>query len=188
MLEHLFGSRTRVKLLQLFLSHPHEQFFVRELTRKLEEHINSIRRELTHLEALGLVRSFEQQRKKYYVVDATCQLYPELRALVLKARLTSEKQFIQRLERNHSIQYLALLGYFVDDEASAIDMFIIGSLPAKHMLQLLEEFTVQFGHELRYTLMTPAEYHYRKSVTDKFLYTILQSPQLVLVNQLLPKP
>ena len=46
MLEHLFGSRTRVKLLKIFLSNPDKDYFVRELTRKIKERINSARREL----------------------------------------------------------------------------------------------------------------------------------------------
>ena len=55
MLESLFGSRTRVKLLRLFMSHPDQRWFVRELTRVVQEQINSVRRELDHLEHLGLI-------------------------------------------------------------------------------------------------------------------------------------
>ena len=46
MYDQLFGSKTRVKLLALFLTHPNESFYVREITRRLGEQINSIRREL----------------------------------------------------------------------------------------------------------------------------------------------
>ena len=52
MLEQLFGSRTRTKLLYLFLEHPEEAFFVREITRQIKERINSVRRELDNLEKL----------------------------------------------------------------------------------------------------------------------------------------
>jgi hypothetical protein len=38
MLERLFGSRTRVKLLRLFLTNPGVEFFVREISRKVDEH------------------------------------------------------------------------------------------------------------------------------------------------------
>lgn len=55
MLEQLFGSRTRIKLLKIFLAQPHQHFFVRELTRVIGERINSVRREISNLERLGVI-------------------------------------------------------------------------------------------------------------------------------------
>jgi len=55
MLESIFGSRTRVKLLKIFLAHPGEYYFVRELARMTEEKIKAIRRELSNLEEFGLI-------------------------------------------------------------------------------------------------------------------------------------
>ena len=57
MLEHLFGSKTRVKLLQLFLNNPDQPYYLRELTRKLKTQLNSIRREINNLEKLGIIKS-----------------------------------------------------------------------------------------------------------------------------------
>lgn len=187
MLDHLFGSRTRVKLLRLFLTHSEKHFYVRELTRTIDEHINSVRRELGHLEKLGLIKSHIEQRKKYYSVDTSFSLYPELRALILKSRLTLEKKFIGRLQELGHITYLSLMGYFVDDDTSAIDLFIVGSLPKKHLKQMLEEFNTHFGRELRYTLMSTTEYDYRKDVTDKFLFTLLNGDQVVVIDTLTKK-
>jgi len=55
MLEHLFGSKTRVMLLRLFLNNPEKFYFVRELTRNLDSHLNSIRRELSNLQQIGII-------------------------------------------------------------------------------------------------------------------------------------
>ena len=55
MLEHLFGSKTRLKLLKLFLSNPDKIFFVREISRKLEVPINAVRREIDHLTAAEII-------------------------------------------------------------------------------------------------------------------------------------
>ena len=53
-LEKLFGSKTRAKLLALFFENTEKSYYVREITRVIEEQINSVRRELTNLSALGL--------------------------------------------------------------------------------------------------------------------------------------
>lgn len=187
MLEQLFGSRTRVKLLRLFVSHPEQRWFVRELTRKVNEQINSVRRELGHLEQLGLVQSTLEQRKKYYCVNQNFPLYPELKALLIKARVTLEKDLIERVCRSAKVQYVSLHGYFVDDATSAIDLFIVGDISVRQLQQLLDDFKGQFGRELRYTHITQSEYRYRRDVTDKFLFSILNSPHIMLYSKLWEK-
>jgi hypothetical protein len=184
MLEQLFGSRTRVKLLRLFLSHPEQRWFVRELTRLIHEQINSVRRELLHLETLGLVKATTEQHRKYYQVDTTFGLYPELKALIVKARLSLEKNSFERVLKQDSVKYLALTGYFVDDATSVIDVFIVGTVQKTAIQAVLDDFKDQFGQQLRFTLMTPTEYYYRHDVTDKFLFTILNAKKIVLVDRL----
>jgi len=57
MLGHLFGSNARVKILKIFLLHPEEKYYIRQLARKLKLQVNSIRRELENLEKFGLLVS-----------------------------------------------------------------------------------------------------------------------------------
>lgn len=56
MLEQLFGSKTRTKLLKIFLLNTEKAFFIRELTRMIDTQINSVRRELDNLVHCGVVR------------------------------------------------------------------------------------------------------------------------------------
>ena len=69
MLKRLFTSNTRIKLLTIFLMNLDQEFFIRELTRKLDEQINSVRRELDNLKKMGFLRSKTKNRKKYYYVN-----------------------------------------------------------------------------------------------------------------------
>jgi len=81
MIEQLFGSKTRVKLLRLFFSNPNRSFYVREITRNVEEQINSVRRELANLLSLGLITSDSSNNKLYYEVDQGYEHYDALRAM-----------------------------------------------------------------------------------------------------------
>jgi hypothetical protein len=81
MIEQLFGSKTRVKLLRLFFSNPDRSFYVREITRKVEEQINSVRRELANLLSLGLITSDSSNNKLYYEVDQSYEHYDALRVM-----------------------------------------------------------------------------------------------------------
>jgi predicted transcriptional regulator len=85
MLEALFSSRVRVKLLELFWTSPENKYHSRELARIAGERQNAIWRELQNLEEAGLLRSEMRGNRKEYGVDKAAPLYPELRRLILKA-------------------------------------------------------------------------------------------------------
>ena len=98
MLEQLFSSRTRVKLLQVFLINPDNNYFIREIGRKIGEHINSVRRELKNLTNIGLVTSYSEKQKIYYKANKDFFLYPEIKSLVFKAQVMMEQNFIKKWE------------------------------------------------------------------------------------------
>src|SRR5665213_1335660 len=81
MIEQLFGSKTRVKLLQLFYSNPNRSYFVREITRKIDEQINSVRRELSNLLSIGIITSDTNNNKLYYEVNQKFEYYQPLREI-----------------------------------------------------------------------------------------------------------
>lgn len=75
MIEQLFGSKTRVKLLKLFYENPNRSFYVREITRKIDEQINSVRRELANLLSIGIITSDNTNNKLYYEVNQKFEQY-----------------------------------------------------------------------------------------------------------------
>jgi predicted transcriptional regulator len=86
----LFGSRSRVKLLEKLVIEDTVAknsigFFIRELCRDTDEQINAVRRELMNLEHLGILKSYEQNKKKYYMMNRTSQIYEQLRDMFLKS-------------------------------------------------------------------------------------------------------
>ena len=108
MLEHLFGSKTRLKVLKFFLANPDKDFFVRELSRKLGLPINAIRRELGNLSALQVVMDSDKkdsldkspgaEKRKYYKLNTGGHLNKELENLLIKDRFSKEQNFISSLK------------------------------------------------------------------------------------------
>src|ERR1041384_3015953 len=78
MIEQLFGSKTRVKLLQLFYSNTNRSFYVREITRKIDEQINSVRRELSNLLSIGIISSDTTNNRLYYEVNKDYEYFAPL--------------------------------------------------------------------------------------------------------------
>lgn len=203
-IEHLFGSSTRVKLLRLFLHHPEDAFYVRELNRRLGVQIHAVRRELEALEKVGLLTSRRETpteadasddvpakrgrraplaERKYYQTNQEHLLYPELRALITKADLLVEEQILQRIKDLGDVQYVGLMGRFLGDRSVPTDMLVVGLLPKKPLTNLIAELEAEVGHSIDYTVLTPREFKYRKDVTDRFLFSLLEAKKIVLVDK-----
>lgn len=195
MLEHIFGSRTRLKLLGLFVHHPEEPFYVRELTRRIDTQINAVRREIQNLVDIGFLvqgsaldgpasKKTPGLKRKYYRVNAHFPLLQEIRSLLLKAHVFVERKMDQELLRLGKVQYLAFLGAFLGLRQQPVDLFIVGNIPQAKLQKFIAEIGKELECDINYTCMTPQEYAYRKEVADRFLHAILQAPKHVVVNSL----
>ncbi len=184
MLEQLFSSRTREKLLNLFLFNQDKRFFVREITRIIGERLNSVRRELANLEKFQLVVSEEEDRRKYYSLNMDFILLPEMTSLFIKARLLWENKILESTKKYDGIRYLSLVGFFVDDDEAKTDIVIVGRINKTNLASFIREIEKITNQPLRYTHFTTKEYNYRNSMTDRFLYDLLERKSIVLINKL----
>jgi hypothetical protein len=82
------------------------------------------------------------------------------------------------------IQYFALLGAFIGRTGAPVDLFIVGTIDDGATKKLIARLEKEMGFEINFTCMTPQEFKYRKEITDRFLYSILEAPKNVMVNSL----
>lgn len=204
MLNELFSSKTRVKLLKLFLFNPEKKFFVRELTRLLDEHLNSIRRELSNLEDIGFIQCVESDnfdgtediitegkgskisgkiQKKYYQTNQAFSYFNELKALFLKSEIASENEIKEKIKSVEGVGYFILTGYFTNSE-SPTDILAVGSFNNDEVLVLVGSLEKMVGRELNYTVMTRDEFVHRLNLIDKFLYKILECKKIVVKDEI----
>lgn len=182
MLEQLFGSRTRLKLLRLFLTNPQTPFYVRELTRKINEQLNSVRRELANLTTLGMVLPTDYEDKKYYRLNPSFVLNEELRAVLLKSQVLVEQDLIRRLKGTGKIKYMVLTGQFTGAKQPVTDILIVGKIDKAQVIKAIERFQRELNRELNYTVLSPREYKERREFGDKFLLTVLNNPKVVVID------
>jgi len=198
-IEKLFGSGTRVKLLALLLEIPERSYYVREITRKVDAQLNSVRRELSNLIGLGLVlevegRMFENEsevkgkksddKKKFYMANKDHVFFEELRSIMKKSAVLMNKAFVDEVSHEGKIDFLCLTGRFVDDTNVPSDLLIVGSISAPKLQAAIERFETEIGREINYTFMPVEEYHYRLEVKDRFLESLLKSENIVLIDKI----
>jgi len=182
MLKALFSSKTRIKLLTTFLLNPDDEYFIRELTRKLDEQINSIRRELDNLKKIGLLKSRARNRKKYYYCNKDFVIYNELKDILLKA-MNTDSDLIRNIGKAGDVDLLLLSGIFVGRE-SPVDLLLVGDIDNIKLQKLLAESS-KSGKDLRFTNMTKKDFLYRLEMKDKFIRDLItDTKSIVAVNRL----
>lgn len=188
MIDALFGSKTRVKLLHLFLNNPGKAFYVREITRLIDEQINSVRRELSNLLEVGVITSDSADNKLYYEINQRYEFYVPFRAIFADARVeastdtTSVHSWQDRIGELTGIRLALAAGVLVKGSASQIDLLIVGDLSAAKVKSTIKNIEKQEARELNYSVMTYDEFYYRLSVRDKFITEILAGKHAVLVD------
>ncbi|MBP9760862.1 MAG: hypothetical protein KBD15_01315 [Candidatus Magasanikbacteria bacterium] len=194
MLEHLFGSKTRLKLIRLFFREPDKKFFVREITRVLETQINAVRRELSVLLESGILQEVAEKvgsekekgpQKKYYILNKSSVLYTELQGLLLKDSMLGEEQFLELIkQKGGDILLLLVSGCFTGDKDAPSDMLLVGNIKEKTLTNLITDYEKEVGCAIRYTFMSEKEFQDRRHVMDRFLFSLFESKHLKLVNTL----
>lgn len=189
MIEQLFGSKTRVKLLQLFLANPGRSFYVRELTRKIDEQINSVRRELSNLLGIGIIKSDSVNNKLYYEVN---QGYKHFKALqsIFSVEIpqqdvspASQGDLLKRLQAVGAFDVIIATGILVGQEGAEIDLILVGSSNKQKLEKLMKAVELEEGAAVRYTVMPESELRYRLDIKDRFIITALTSKHRVLVDE-----
>lgn len=176
--EKLFGSKTRAKLLELFFSNPSTSYYVREITRVIEEQINSVRRELINLQNIGIIKSETYDNKIYYSANrrhAFCRPLTDMFSKKTSVNINHEpvpdvwEEYIRPIRKYLS----ALLVTNRVPGEEGIDMLIIGDDSTKKLTSWAELVEKKQGKPMNYVIMTPEDFSYRKSVRDRFVLDIL---------------
>ncbi|HLC99777.1 MAG TPA: hypothetical protein VJC11_02325 [Patescibacteria group bacterium] len=210
MLEQLFGSNVRRKMLEFFLMHIGESFTFAALKNILGRFVSE--KEIQNLISFGVLQkewrvteiSLKNPKKKnlrknrvkketkeikeaVYRVNTEFPLLPELKSLVLKSIIFWEQHLVKKLKSLGSISYLAFTGFFTDDDGVSTDMLIVGRLGKTRLARIMRKFQSEIHRSIRYTALSKKEFEYRMDITDRFLYDLLDSKKIVVIDELINK-
>ena len=189
MIDSLFGSKTRVKLLHLFLNNPEKSFYVREITRMIDDQINSVRRELANMVSVGIVQQDAIDNKLYYSVNED---YPYIKPL---AAIFSDKNtegstgtaggvsWKDSLGRMRGLRLAIISGKLVVGSSSAVDLLLVGDdMSAVTIKNLVKKIEKDGKIEINYAVISYDDFYYRMSVKDRFIMDIVRNKHSVLVD------
>jgi predicted transcriptional regulator len=187
-IEQLFGSRTRARLLSVFLEHADRAFYVRELARRVDAQINAVRRELKNLLAIGLVVEGEEsgtadkENKRFYRANTDFPLFDDLKAVMKKAAVLMNRSLLEELQKSGPLDLVLLTGKFTESANIPTDILIVGDLSTDAVAQAVQAFEREIGREVNYTFMPREEFKYRSDVGDRFLSSLMSGKRIVLLD------
>ncbi len=184
MFADLITSKTRVKLLNVFLAHPYEMFHVRECVRRTEEEINAVRRELQFLEKKGIFVREQRANRVYYSLNKNYPYYFDLLELGAKT-IGLGDDILRNRAKLGKIKYAMFSGSFARRQKKspdAVDLIVVGTIVLPELAILVRNEEARLGTEINYTAMSEDEFKFRKQRNDPFISGILAGTRVMIVG------
>lgn len=210
MLEKIFGSEIKIKILNLFFSQD-DSFVIssQEMAKRLSLKGLVWRRDLTDLINTDLLIAVENKKEKqnfpleiknlkikelgekkintqikkeefFLKLNDKFFLFSEIKSLLIKSKIISTTKLFKNIEDACKPKLLLLSGKFSANKDSIADLLIVGDIPRKTFIKLILEIEKAIGEEINYSIMTEEEFKYRRFVMDIFIYNIINSDNIIL--------
>lgn len=192
-LDILFGSKIRVRVLKfLFRNYPND-FSIAELSKRIQEPHAAIKKEIDLLAEIKLVKkiSFGSGDRRY-ALNPNFEFFQELKILIMKSSPAEKNRLVQHIYKLGRVKLALLSGIFLSNtdnnttcDNSVTDLFIVGDDINKERLRLfLKALEAEVGREIRLSIMDKEEFEYRYGMFDRFVRVLLESPHEKIINKL----
>lgn len=184
MFSDLITSKSRVKLLNVFLSNPNDMLHVRELVRRTHDEINAVRRELAFLEKKGILTREPRANRVYYFLSKNYPFYFDLLRIGSK-NIGLGVEIIKNKVKLGKIKYAMFSGRFLrkmKEQPDEVDFLIVGNIVLPELALLIREEEKRLNAEINYTVMTEEEFEFRRKKRDPFIVSILSGSRVMLMG------
>jgi hypothetical protein len=181
----IITSKVRVKILNLFLSNISEMYHVRGIVRETVEEINAVRRELQHLEEVGILKKEPRGNRIYYYLRSDHPYYGDLLTMVAKTTGLGGALVTNR-NKIGKIAYVMFSGRFARRKPRKreedVDVLVVGEVVLPELATLIRTEESKLGKEINYTVMSREELDFRKKRRDPFLLGILAGSRTMIIG------
>lgn len=206
-LEKLFGSEAKVKVLRFFLLNPEKIVLANEISRLLKVSSSVILKEMRFLDSAGflkgafrvdiLTKKYKTKEKRVkkrvfgFRLNKTFPLLLALRNLLINASPVSRERMLKYFKSKGKVKLLVLGGIFVQDfsqdilsDKPKLDLLIAGDLKKWIVEQFIKKLESEVGKELNWTILSPTEFDHRMSMHDRLIRDLFDYPHEFLINKL----
>ena len=199
-LAKLFSSGTLIKVMRLFFFNPETPFDVDDIMTRTKSKRADVNYETKMLVDVGFLKrkvfykdpvakrtgSKARPKKKKvrgFVLDASFEYLPQLRALLVNEHILDTREMKKRLKRAGTVKLALATGVFVQDLDARLDLLVVADKARPSALHaVVKDLEALIGSELRYTLLSSEDFRFRLSVRDRLLRDVLEGNYTVIIN------
>jgi hypothetical protein len=188
-LEKLFGSSSKVKIMRLFIYNPEAVYDSKGVALKSKVKSDIVRRELSSLLRLGLLKrrvvSFKGRKINGWTLDSNFSYLEPLQELLTYMGPLTNREIIRRIGRTGRIKLIIVAGVFTQQWDGRVDLLIVGDRINKTLLgKILRTVESEIGKDLRYAALETSDFHYRMGIGDKLIRDVFDYPHEVVLDKL----
>lgn len=209
-LEQLFDSSVKARLLKLFLRNPEKVFQIKEAAQRIRSDARLVRKQINALADIGFLRCKKIRQKLakkirrkarkikkikrikkniikvdiYYCLNPKFEFFNELSNLVLKSSPASKEKILKNIQKLGRIKLALIAGVFLNADNSRTDLLLVGDINKRGLKTFLSNLEAEVGREIAYSVMNIKEFNYRYHMFDRFIRDILEKPHEKLINKL----
>lgn len=192
-LEKLFGSLAKVKLIKLFVFNPETQLTREELMTRAKLSQSETRRTLGLLKKMGLIKEKKiwkegnngKKRVFGFFLDQEFIYLKQLQQFLLESSSVTDPEIVSHLARAGKLKLVVMAGVFLQDWNSRVDLLVVGdNLKQNTVEKAIRTIEADMGRELTYAMFDTDDFKYRLGMYDKLVRDILDFKHRVLVDKI----
>ncbi len=184
-LEFLFGSKTKARLLRFFLMNPDQEFKTADISEKNMIKSSQTRSALNEFKRNRFILERKKSGVKYYVLNQKFPFLVELKSLFVKSNIYPQCNSLDKLKTIGDVKLALISGVFLNYAKSKADMvLVVNNVSRSKLKNLMSNSEAEVGKEISYVLMNNEEFKYRLDMLDRFLLDFLESPHDELLNKI----
>jgi hypothetical protein len=196
-LDKIFGSAAKVRMMRLFILNSDKQFSVSEIVNRTMTREKEVLAELILLEKIDLIRrrvvarkenpeSTRTKKTKVWGLNAKFIYFDELKNFLVNANLIKNSDLIKRMGRIGKIKLIVLAGVFLNqNDENRVDLLVVGDDVRRSSLEnIVKSLESELGKEVKYALFATADFAYRLNMYDKLVRDLLDYPHQVVLDRI----
>jgi len=182
MLEKLFTSKTRVRILETLIFNPSTQFHLRDISRRIRITPIYVKKELQNLKELNLIQESKKGNLSLFEIKRESPIFTELKSMFIKTEFLEE--LVKKSLKRFKIDFAFIFGSFakgIEKGESDIDLFIIGYVNEDDLLRVIQKIEKQIKREVNYVLWKK-EVLIERSKKHHLINEIAKNPIIMLIG------
>jgi len=180
----LFG-KTRDTLLALFLTHPEESYYLRQLTRETGLGLGNLRRELGNLTEAGILTRFARGNQAHYQANRSCPIFNDLRGLMTKTAGLADvvREALEPFSDRIEVAFVyGSQASGTADSSSDIDLLVVGDPDELELHRAISQAEERLSSPVNYTAMSREEYRKKTEEKGGVLQRILRGEKIWILG------